>query len=206
MRAPEITIDDPFGLAIAQTIAACLVQSVIEVGSWDGRGSTTAIMHALEPMPGKRLVCIEPDPQRHAELQGTVAGKPWITTVCQRSVSRDAMTPKCFEDVWLSPYNRLRYPKDEVQRWWSEQRTGPGYLETLTDEQFDAALIDGCEFCGWDDYRLLKGRVRVLMLDDVFHAFKCSQVHEDLRSDPRWACIWSSVFVRNGASIWVRHP
>jgi len=204
-RAPEITSSDPFGLAIAQTIRACRVQSVIEVGSWDGRGSTTAIMHALEPMPDRRLVCIEPDPQRHAELQGTVSGKPWISTVCGRSVSREAMTPKSFEEVWRSPYNRLRYPEDEVRRWWGEQRGGPGYLETLTDERFDAALIDGCEFCGWDDYRLLKDRVRVLMLDDVFHAYKCSQAHEHLRSDSQWSCIWSSAFVRNGASIWVRH-
>lgn len=201
---PEITLNDEFGRAIAQTIVACRVESVIEIGSWDGLGSTTVLMHALEPMPGKRLVCVEPNPVRHAALQGVVADRPWVTTVCRRSVSRETMTPQEFAEVWRSPYNRLRYPEDEVRRWWGEQRGGPGYLETLTDERFDAALIDGCEFCGWDDCRLLKNRVRVLMLDDVFHAYKCSQAHEDLRRDPKWSCIWSSAFVRNGASIWIR--
>jgi hypothetical protein len=201
---PEITLADEFGRAIAQTIRACNVQSVIEVGSWDGTGSATVIMNALEPVVGKRLVCIEANPERHAALAKLTASREWVTTVCSRSVSRDAMTPRRFEDVWRCPYNRLRYPADEVQRWWSEQTDGPGYLDGLTTETFDAAMIDGCEFCGWDDYRLLRDRVRVLMLDDVFSAYKCARAHDDLRRQWGWQCIWSSAFVRNGASIWVK--
>lgn len=201
---PEITLNDEFGRAIAATIRACRVQSVIEIGSWDGLGSTTVLMHALEPTPDKRLVCVEPNPVRYAALQGVADGKPWVTTVCSRSVSREAMVHQSFEEMWRSPYNRLRYPEEQVREWWSQQRSGPGYLETLTDERFDAALIDGCEFCGIDDFRLLKDRVRVLMLDDVYHAFKCAEADDQLRRDPRWHCVWASAFVRNGASIWVR--
>lgn len=201
---PEITLHDEFGQAIVATVHACRVQSVIEIGSWDGLGSTTVLMHALQSQPGPRLTCVEPNPVRHAALQGVVAEKPWVTTACCRSVARETMTHREFAEVWRSPYNRLRYDEDTVRQWWNEQRTGPGYLETLTDERWDAALIDGCEFCGIDDFRLLKDRVRVLMLDDVFHAFKCAEAHEQLRRDPKWSCIWSSAFCRNGASIWVR--
>jgi hypothetical protein len=201
---PEITLADEFGRAIAQTIRACNVQTVIEVGSWDGTGSTTVVMQALEPVVGKRLTCIEANPERHAALASLTASREWVTTVCSRSVSRDAMTPKTFADMWRSPYNRLRYPEHEVQRWWNEQTDGPGYLESLTTETFDAALIDGCEFSGWDDYRLLRDRVRVLMLDDVFSAYKCAEADEDLRRRGEWSCLWRSAFVRNGASIWVR--
>lgn len=201
---PEITLNDEFGQAIVATVHACRVQSVIEIGSWDGLGSTTVLMHALQSQPAPRLTCVEPNPVRHAYLQGVVAEKPWVTTVCRRSVARETMTHREFSDVWRSPYNRLRFDEDTVRQWWNEQRTGPGYLETLTDERWDAALIDGCEFCGIDDFRLLRSRVRVLMLDDVFHAFKCAEAHEQLRRDPKWSCIWSSAFIRNGASIWVR--
>lgn len=201
---PEITLNDEFGQAIVATVHACRVQSVIEVGSWDGLGSTTVLMHALKSQPAPRLTCVEPDPVRHAYLQGVVADTPWVTTICRRSVSRETMLHQEFAEVWRSPYNRLRYDEDTVREWWNEQRTGPGYLETLTDERWDAALIDGCEFCGIDDFHLLKNRVRVLMLDDVFHAFKCAEAHEQLRRDPKWDCIWSSAFCRNGASIWVK--
>lgn len=201
---PEIMLNDAFGRAIHDTIRSCNVRTVIEIGSWDGLGSTTVLMHALQPLPAKHLVCVEPNPDRHASLQKVVAGKPWITTVCRRSVARDAMTCKTFEAAWTSPYNRLPYTEEVVRKWWNEQCDGAGYLETLTTEEFDAALIDGCEFAGYDDFRLLRDRVRVLMLDDVFFALKCSQANDELRRDPEWECIWSSAFVRNGAAIWVR--
>lgn len=201
---PEITASDAFGQAIAATVAACRISSVIEIGSWDGLGSTTVLMQALQARPSPRLVCVEPNPVRHAALQAVVMDRPWVTTVCRRSVARETMTHQEFATVWRSPFNRLRCDEATVRQWWDEQRTGPGYLEALTDERFDAALIDGCEFSGIDDFRLLKDRVRVLMLDDVFHAFKCAEAHDRLRQDPQWECIWASAFVRNGASIWVR--
>ena len=201
---PEITVADDFGRAIAATIRACDVRSVIEIGSWDGTGSTTVIMQALEPVTDKRLTCVEANPERHAALTRLVANRPWVTTVCGRSVSRAGLTPQSFEEMWRSPYNRLRYPEDLVRSWWNQQTDGAGFLETLTGETWDAALIDGCEFSGWDDYRLLRDRVRVLMLDDVFSAYKCAEAHDDLRRRAEWTCVWSSAFVRNGAAIWVR--
>jgi len=205
---PEITLNDEFGRAIAETIRRCRIQSMIEIGAWDGTGSTAVIVSALKEMPDRRLVCVEPEVHRHAALQRVVAGLPWVTTVCRPSVSRAAMTPQTFEEVWKDPYNNLAYPEHQVRGWWDEtprDRPGErGYLETLTDERWDAALIDGGEFCGYDDFRLLKPRVRVLMLDDVFHAYKCSRAHAELERDSAWMCVWCSAFVRNGASIWVR--
>lgn len=199
----EITMDDEFGRAIARTIAAFRVQSVIEIGSWDGTGSTTVMMHSLDAMPERRLTCVEPNPQRFRDLQQLVAGRDWVQTICSRSVSRATMLPQSFPEAWNSPYNRLPYSEEVVRSWWNQQHDGPGYLESLTDERWDAALIDGCEFCGYDDYRLLKDRVRVLMLDDVFRAYKCARAHEELNLQSSWACVWSSAYCRNGASIWV---
>ena len=201
---PEITMNDEFGRAIRRTIEALDVGSVIEVGSWDGTGSTAVLIHALEERPDRRLTCIEPNPERFAALQSFTEQQEWITPVCQRSVSRASMTPQTFDDVWHSPYNRLPYNEGTVRAWWGEQRDGPGYLDSLTSETWDAALIDGCEFCGYDDFRLLKDRVRVLMFDDVFRAYKCARAHEELILDSGWSCIWSSAFYRNGASIWAR--
>lgn len=203
---PEITLADEFGRAIANTVRVCGVRTVVEIGSWDGTGSTTVLMHALDSVPGHHLTCVEANPDRHAALVRLTSSRSWVTTVCSRSVSTASVTPAQFTDVWQSPHNRLRhrYSEDQVREWWNDQPLGKGYLDGLTDETWDAALIDGCEFSGWDDYRLLRDRVCVLMLDDVFHAYKCAQAHDDLRSRPEWSCIWSSAFVRNGASIWAR--
>jgi hypothetical protein len=204
---PEITLADPFGQAIAKTIETFNIRSVIEVGSGEGAGSTECIAAGMwKVSPADReLVCIEANPDRFANLAERFAGLPWVTAVNSRSVSRGSMTPKSFDDVWSSPHNGLRYPREAVAKWWNEQHDGPGYLETLpSGKRFDAALIDGCEFTGFDDFRLLKDRVRVVMLDDTFSAYKCRRAEHVLRFDPEWHCVWSSIFVRNGASIWVR--
>jgi len=117
---PEITLNDEFGRAIAETIRRCRVQSMVEIGSWDGTGSTAVIVSALKEMPDRRLVCVEPEIHRHAALQRVVAGLPWVTTVCRPSVSQAAWTPQTFEEVWRDPYNNLAYPEAVVRGWWNE--------------------------------------------------------------------------------------
>jgi hypothetical protein len=206
---PEITLSDEFGRAIATTVWAYRCSRIIEIGSWDGTGSTTVLIAAMKGLDNPSLTCLEPNPERHARLQRIAAPIPWVKTVCKPSISAGGYTPRTFADVWQSPYNRLRYPREQVEGWWNETIANAtsenGYLETLTDERWDAALIDGCEFAGYDDYRLLKERVRVLLLDDVFTAYKCAQAHDELGRDSRWSCVWCSSFVRSGASIWVKH-
>jgi hypothetical protein len=205
---PEITLSDEFGRAIATTVWAYRCSRIIEVGSWDGTGSTSVLIAAMKGLDNPRLTCVEPNPERHAKLQRVAAPIPWVTTICKPSISAGGYTPRTFRDVWESPYNRLRYPREQVEGWWNETianaTSHKGYLETLTDERWDAALIDGCEFAGYDDYRLLRERVRVLMLEDVFSAYKCAQADDELSRDSRWSCVWRSAFVRSGASIWVK--
>jgi hypothetical protein len=71
----------------------------------------------------------------------------------------DSLTPRDFDrDVWDSLSNGLRYPREVVRGWWDETLrhlldVEAGYLET-NHEPYDAALIDGNEFTGYDDYRL----------------------------------------------------
>lgn len=206
----EITRDDPFGKAIAWVMERGEFSSVLEIGSFDGLGSTQVFIESLRKVKSPRLVCVEANPERHRELERRVAFHPWATAVCRSSISIASLTPQDFDrDVWQSPYNGLQYPREMVAEWWDETRrtlaaSGRGYLESTADT-FDVALIDGDEFTGYDDYRLVKDRVRCLMLDDAFYAYKCHRANRELAADPAWFPVWSDSTVRNGAAIWVRH-
>jgi hypothetical protein len=205
---PEITLDDEFGRAIAQTILHRGYRSAIEIGSWDGAGSTLLLVSTLCRQAQPRLVAIEAEHDRFAALAARYARHSWVECYHGSSISQASLTPQTFGDVWDSQHNRLRYPREQVESWWHQFKaymaTVPsGYLEDH-DDTFDVALIDGSEFTGWDEYLLLRERVRCLMLDDVFSAYKCNRAHESLRSRPEWECVWCSAYVRNGAAIWVR--
>lgn len=205
----EITSADTFGQAIAGTIRALAIETVLEVGSFDGLGSTEVFIEALRHAAAPRLTCLEADPERYRELVLNTIRHPWVECVCQSSISMDSLTPRDFDrDVWDSPFNLLRYPREVVRGWWDETMrhlldVEAGYLET-NRETYDAALIDGNEFTGYDDYRLVKDRVRCLMLDDVFHAYKGARAHRELTDDPAWRLVWCDSGVRNGAAIWMR--
>jgi predicted O-methyltransferase YrrM len=205
----EITKADTFGQAIAGTIRALSIESVLEIGSFDGLGSTQVMIDALRHAASPHLTCLETDPMRYRELVLNTIRHPWVACVCHSSISLGSLTPKDFDrDVWESRYNSLRYPREVVRGWWDEtlrhlRDVEAGYLET-SSETFDAALIDGDEFCGYDDFRLVKDRVRCLMLDDVFHAYKCARAHRELIDDPAWRLVWCDSGVRNGAAIWMR--
>lgn len=205
----EISTGDPFGRAIVQTIREHAYESVLEIGSMDGLGSTQVFIEALRHAGDPRLVCLETDPERFRHLAWVVREHAWVVPLRQPSISAASLTPRDFDrDVWESPHNHLRYPRDLVATWWDEtldqMRSGEaGFLETNFDT-FDVILIDGGEFTGYDDYRLAKGRCRCLMLDDVHHAYKCARAHAELAADSAWRLHWQSPHVRNGASIWLR--
>lgn len=205
----EISTGDAFGRAIVETIREHRFSSVLEIGSMDGLGSTQVFIESLRDADGPRLVCLEIDEDRFRHLSRAVASLPWVRPLMLPSVSAISMTPKEFDrDVWESPHNHLRYPRDLVASWWNDTvgylNVAPrGFLE-VSVETFDVVLIDGGEFTGYDDYRLAKDRCRCLMLDDVHHAYKCARAHAELATDPTWSLHWQSPHVRNGASIWVK--
>lgn len=205
----EITRHDEFGQAIIRTIRECAFESVLEIGSWDGLGSTQVLIEALAHAQSPSLVCIEANASRYVQLVQTVSHHAWVRPLFGSSITRASLTPQSFDEVWQSPHNALRYPKETVRGWWDEslaclEDARTGHLETLGDKQFDVVLVDGCEFTGFDDYRLAKPRTQCLMLDDVHHAYKCNRAHTELKLDPEWRLLWESDRVRNGASIWIR--
>lgn len=205
----EITASDSFGQAIAMTMLSYRFSSVLEIGSYDGLGSTQIFIESLRTAASPRLVCLETNPSRWQSLCLNTAEHPWVKPVCQSSISLASLTPKDFDrDVWSSPYNGLLFSRDTVRGWWEDTQrylacVREGYLEATSDT-FDAVLIDGDEFTGYDDFRLIKDRVACIMLDDVFHAYKCHRANRELAADPAWFPLWADSTVRNGAAIWVR--
>jgi hypothetical protein len=206
---PEITADDSFGRAIIQTIREHGFETVLEIGAWDGTGSTSVLIKALAHAQDPLIVALEANATRYVQLVENVKEYGWVKPAFGSSITLQSLAPKSFEEVWDSPYNRLRFPQDLVRQWWEETQrflagVQAGFLERLHGQAFDVVLVDGCEFAGFDDYRLAKPHAKCLMLDDVHHAYKCNRAHHELSADPEWRLAWEDPTIRNGAAIWVR--
>ena len=206
----EITLNDAFGRAIHDTIIKYDFHDLLEIGSWDGTGSSLCILTALNHSFGT-LDCLEIDRERCIQLTDNVR---WATNVTTRvfnisSICKDDLLDHDFETVWASQFNNLhRYGKQTVQSWHEHTSSELGKIAFLNSgldkPKYDAILIDGGEFTGYSEYKIVKDRTKCLMLDDVHQAFKCSQAYHELRADADWELITEGPDVRNGFAIFVR--
>jgi len=206
----ELVLKNEFGRVLFTTVRALGLRSILEIGSFDGDGSTQVFISALRPFRGKRLVCLELRRERHANLRANTKAFSWVEAHCAPSISWSTFSLRDFDqDIW--PHYGGADPETYkmVRRWWEEDTAlirsaaGEGFLESSA-EGFDGVFIDGGEFSGFDEFRLLRARTKCFMLDDVFGAFKNRRVFQELEKDRNWILLYANQTDRNGTAVFCR--
>lgn len=212
----EITLKDEFGRAIATVVKSKRYTHNLEIGSWDGTGSTQCFIEGMKNLTeSKMLDCLEWNTERFKELSQNVAPYEWVAPYHMSSINRASFVPQSFDQIWTSPFNHLSegelsFPREMVESWYQEDMSRltddvPGFLNSdLRLPQYDAVLIDGSEFMGYSEYLLLKDTTKCFFLDDVFTAYKCNQVYCELLADERWDLIQENEKLRNGYAIFIK--
>jgi len=204
----EITRNDIFGAIIIQAVKEFKLAKCLEIGSWDGLGSTQCFIEGMKDLPDRHLDCIEINRDRFKELiYNTYQYKGWVDCYNKSSISYDDMLHKDFNEIWSSPYNKFENTKKETANGWFK-----GELITILSNdgvitpgmKYDGVLIDGAEFTGYSEFKLLKDNVNVFFLDDYFRAFKTNQVVEELSNDSDWEAVAINPNLRNGFAIFKR--
>lgn len=204
----EIHLNEPFGYEIFQTIIKYNLARNLEIGSWDGEGSTKCIVSAMKvlDLPNMHLTCIEVVKEKYDILKERYRDTDFVQCENLSSISFADFIPRSFDDVWDSKFNKIPYPKDLVKTWFDRDmdtlRTRTSYLKSLSNIPFfDSVLIDGSEFTGYSEFKLLKNRTNLFFLDDVHHAYKCNQVYHELKESNEWIILSDRPDVRNGFAI-----
>ena len=207
----EINIHDEFGSNIYKTVIDCNLHRILEIGSWDGTGSTSCFISALSCLKSPSLTCIEIQPDRYKDLVSNTKHISWVKCINNSTISYMSFIVGDFEAVWNSKYNHIprhNTKKETVNTWYDEdisniKQCNIGALE-IDNTFYDGVLIDGSEFTGYSEFALLKNRCNVFFLDDYYNAFKTRQVVEELNSDPNWEVIAGNKHLRNGYAIFKR--
>lgn len=208
----EITLNDEFGRAISETIVKYKYIHNLEIGAWDGKGSTQCFIDGMNQIDSndKLLQCIEINTERYNELLETVKNVNYVKAYNMSSINKDSFIPQSFNEIWDSPHNNHRFGRQEysrelVESWYEQDKVrfnDKGFLNSdLRLPEYDAVLIDGCEFSGYSEFLLLKDTTKCFMLDDVFHAYKGADAYYNLINDPEWLLIAEGRDVRNGFAI-----
>ena len=222
MRTPEIHYNTNFGRYIVGLIATNKsIQRVIEIGSGSGNGSTLCLAAALQSnqTENTKLVCMEPT-EYFGDLEKNTENFSFVECHKRTSISYDSFSLKNYKDyITYCIDNReninslkgreLESVKEDLEsrvNWYNQDFVhfkgfDSGVLNDLS-EDYDLCLIDGSEFSGYDEFLLIKDKVKIILLDDD-NEYKNYKTKNHLRNDDDWICVMEDT-ERNGWSSWIR--
>ena len=210
--------DDEFARHIRRIASDPRVRTILEIGSATGAGSTASLVRGAQENPSRpTLFCIEPLPDRYAELARRYAEHAFVRCYNVSSVGpeRFAHEEHVRSFYRITPTALNRFPLELVLAWRAGdietvQRSGvePNGIELIRRENavdvFDAVLIDGSEFTARAELELVDG-ARFVLLDDI-DSFKNHSNCQRLLDDERYALVAGNPRLRHGYAIFERRP
>lgn len=211
-RHPEVRTKDFFGRTLQRVVRVYRPRRILDIGSWDGRGTTTCLLSKLTYVP-ELIDCVELVTSRAEIIRREIVPLfPFVRVHNVSTLLYDDWSYKDFErDLWqrLPEDARARIKKHETLAAWQREEVAlkgarHAFLPAAAAPHYELVVLDGGECTGWDEYRLMKGRFDIIAFDDVFKAFKSYWAYHDMRKDGEFELIAASCFVRRGFAVFAR--
>ena len=191
--------NDTFSNEISNYASNQNYKTFLEVGTWNGLGSTTAFANGFKRRPAD-------DDYIFYSLECN-------TDKCNDAIKLHKSNNKIHilnEVIWneepIDFYEIFPQCKtNELYKRWNDvdiinmKRCNLFLNRNELPKTFDIILLDGGEFTTYYEFQLLKNRCKVLMLDDI-NTDKCKLIVNELISDKSWKIVKRDN-VRNGYLI-----
>lgn len=165
MKTGQINLDSNAGRHLYSFALHPWVNTIVEIGAWNGYGSTMCIAKAIANT-SKILISLET--HREMYLSAVEAHKPNPNVQINHG---SIVTPKDYiridslDDSYFTDFSR------EVKKGWLEEDIRnaehcPNVLDVLPSK-IDLLVLDGGEFSSWAEFEMLRDRCRYIFLDDT---------------------------------------
>jgi len=192
-------------------------KTFLEIGSSSGTGSTRSIVEGIQTRGDKEdclLICMEVSQTRFLTLKAAYEGNVFFKPFQLSSVSiRKYPSWLKVLNFYYTRNSKLRtHSIVSVLSWLRKEK---GYLKAsginleidgiseckkkFGIEKFDFVLIDGSEFTGLEELKMVWG-AKVIFLDDT-DSYKNWHAFELLESSPEYRLIFESRTLRNGFAV-----
>ncbi|MEC4805504.1 MAG: FkbM family methyltransferase [Jaaginema sp. PMC 1079.18] len=189
------------------------IQTILEIGSSSGGGSTEALVNGIQQNPHQpQLYCMEVSKTRFQQLQQTYQNQAFVHCYNVSSVPVNSFPSEAQVREFYNTHatNLNLYPLEQVLSWRQQDisylenqnviEEGIERIKTENNiEYFDMVLIDGSEFTGSAELAKVYGATFIL-LDDI-NTYKNYHSHHQLCQDPNYKLLKQNLDLRNGYSI-----
>lgn len=144
------------GDLIYKTVCQSDVKIIVEIGTWNGLGSTRCIIDGLKEKKFFRFISIESSPKMHQEALKNVK-------------------PLSGVELWfgriINPEDIPKMELNEIQKGWliedlNNYGIAPNVLDKIPPE-IDLLVLDGGEFTSELEFNLIGSRTNYIFLDDT---------------------------------------
>jgi hypothetical protein len=190
----EIKANDTLGVALSELAARADIQTIVEIGTWSGMGSTRCILEGILGSGNleKHFVTFEVDADRHAQAVQNL--KAYLS----RMPNVDIVHGSLIRIEEMPAYSARRMNKEWYDADIALVSGTPCRLD-LVPSRIDLLFIDGGEYAGEIEFRKLRDRSRVIVLDDT-KTIKCGYARRQLLYDRGFRCLFDDQNLRNGCS------
>lgn len=199
----QINMDSNLGNAIYQLAKDETYKNYVEIGTWNGQGSTLCFRRGLEEREKDwKFLSFETDKHFYDQavaFHGEIDER--FKLIYGRIIE--------IEDIMKLDSNQVKEHfqfhahADSHHNWFNHDHQAYTQCENksnlLDDIDIDVLLLDGGEFSTLAEFNYLKDKTKIIMLDDV-RELKTKQIHSILLKDGDWECLADSQ-ERNGYSI-----
>ena len=200
----QMTIGSTAGLVLYKLAKDPDNQTFVEIGSWNGRGTTQCIMEPLiQRLDDYVVYSLEVNKEFH-----NIAKRIWETKLRRyNSITQSKLkliwgrivneeeVPE-LEEVMKSEHSHSRWPLFYREFFDSCEAGCPNVLEQIP-EKIDVLVLDGGEFTTYAEYQKLKDRSKIIFCDDSAK-YKCEKIRAELLEDEDFRTLVDNQESRHG--------
>lgn len=159
----QIDLKDEAGLHIRKICEREDIQNIIEIGTWNGMGSTFCIYEAIKNT-NKKLISLETCKEMYDVAFDFYKNKKEVSII-NGFISDKLLDFNLLDDSFFTDYD-----KNLKLSWYNEDLKNINNCKNVLDqipEEIDFLILDGGEYSSWNEYLILKDRSRIVFLDDT---------------------------------------
>lgn len=187
------------------------IQTIVEIGTWNGLGSTLCVIEAIKDNRNKVLISIEAYKDMYQIAKNNLGVFKRSMGDRLKLLNGTIITP---EDLnWIdiqqitAEVNQGIAPSEihvEHFKLWLhrdiETISSADNILHLMPKKIDMLILDGGEYSTYPEWLKLKDRTKIFVLDDT-RLLKCKRIRQEMLDSKKYKVIVDSISDRNGYAI-----
>jgi hypothetical protein len=196
----QINLSSKFGKKLHDLAKDTLNKTFVEIGTWNGLGSTMCIYSGLKLRTDDWLFySFETNTDKLTFAKNYYKNTKII-------FSNDTILQKIPEIKDIENILNITIQDDQLKWLYTDNenmKKSKYFFSSNNLDNIDVLLLDGSEFYTYFEYLELRNKTNILCLDDI-NSIKCNRIYNELLLDNNWKLLEEDKNDRNGYAIFIR--